>query len=316
MKEVFKPVIYEGYEHYHVSNLGRIYNERTGNYLNFKPRIDTGYVQISLTDRGRVKKVYLQRIVWESFNGLVPNGLEINHINHIKEDCRLSNLELVTHKDNLSKMSDHYGYTRQWVGKPYDEYLIWAKERKSKGKLVSSKPIYYCDQCRIILLTDPKYNLCRSCFNKSKDKGMIDIYQGVHDDGTVKMGKSLRSQISKDELVQLLKEYTFFELGTQYNVSDNAIRNLAKNYGMSTSDKDYWTDAKQERRTQRKRKAISGVYGYNKRKVAQYTLDGELVAVYDSIAEAKNKLGIGNISNCLGGRRKSAGGFIWKYYDE
>ena len=52
-------------------------------------------------------------------------------------------------------------------------------------------------------------------------------------------------------------------------------------------------------------------------KVVQYTLDGEFIAEYQSIAEAARKTGIkqSNISHCCIGTYgfKTAGGFIWKY---
>jgi hypothetical protein len=38
--------------------------------------------------------------VWETFNGEIPQGYEIDHINTIKDDNRLENLRCVTHKEN------------------------------------------------------------------------------------------------------------------------------------------------------------------------------------------------------------------------
>lgn len=40
-------------------------------------------------------------MIWEAFNGEIPNGYEINHKNEVRDDNRLSNLELVSHYDNL-----------------------------------------------------------------------------------------------------------------------------------------------------------------------------------------------------------------------
>lgn len=60
----------------------------------------------------------------------------------------------------------------------------------------------------------------------------------------------------------------------------------------------------------------------NKRKnskcIAQYSLSGELIYIFNNLTEAEFKTGIshGNISNCCNGKRKTAGGFIWKYYDD
>lgn len=49
-------------------------------------------------------------------------------------------------------------------------------------------------------------------------------------------------------------------------------------------------------------------------RVAQYTLDGELIKVYQSAVYAGRELGIWpqNIRTCLYGRYKTSGGFIWK----
>ena len=57
-------------------------------------------------------------------------------------------------------------------------------------------------------------------------------------------------------------------------------------------------------------------YGLKKAKrVCQYSMDDELLAVYCSTAEAERQTNIlnGNISKCCRGIAKSAGGFKWKY---
>lgn len=41
------------------------------------------------------------RMIWESVNGPIPLGLQINHINGVKGDNRIANLELVTPSENL-----------------------------------------------------------------------------------------------------------------------------------------------------------------------------------------------------------------------
>lgn len=54
-----------------------------------------------------------------------------------------------------------------------------------------------------------------------------------------------------------------------------------------------------------------------KRKVAQYTLDGELVKIYDGIRVAERDTGISTIHKHIRNpdKRKQAGGYIWKYVD-
>lgn len=56
-----------------------------------------------------------------------------------------------------------------------------------------------------------------------------------------------------------------------------------------------------------------------RQKVAQYTITGELVAVYDSIAEATKKnhyLTHTNIIANIRGRTKTAYGYVWKYHQD
>src|SRR5690349_6679065 len=58
---------------------------------------DTGYVRTTVYG----KPVYMHRAVWEACVGPIPPGLYINHINGIKTDNRLENLEVVTPSENL-----------------------------------------------------------------------------------------------------------------------------------------------------------------------------------------------------------------------
>lgn len=52
----------------------------------------------------------------------------------------------------------------------------------------------------------------------------------------------------------------------------------------------------------------------NGRKVVQYTLDGELVKVWDSVAEIeKNGYTRSHLYYCLNGMKKQYKGYIWKY---
>lgn len=57
---------------------------------------------------------------------------------------------------------------------------------------------------------------------------------------------------------------------------------------------------------------------YLAKKVLQYSLDGELLKTWDSVASASRELKINhsNISMCAKHQRKKAGGFVWKYLDE
>jgi len=90
-----------------VRSLGRECNSKNDSRQKKAPRILTqevtihGYCRVRLYDaEGRPKHFAVHRLVIEAFNGISDD--EINHINEIKTDNRLANLEYCTHKYNCN----------------------------------------------------------------------------------------------------------------------------------------------------------------------------------------------------------------------
>ena len=108
-KEIWKDIKgFEGF--YQASNLGRIKSLERIDALGhkrkekiLKPRITrVGYYLAALTKQSIRKDYLVHRLIYEAFNGQIPEGYEVNHINEIKSDNRLSNLNLMTHKENIN----------------------------------------------------------------------------------------------------------------------------------------------------------------------------------------------------------------------
>lgn len=55
----------------------------------------------------------MARLVWETFYGKIPSGLEIDHMNRKRGDDRLCNLRLVTHAQNARNRKQVY--QRSWA---------------------------------------------------------------------------------------------------------------------------------------------------------------------------------------------------------
>ncbi len=67
-----------------------------------------GYLQVSLCKDAKYTRRAVHRLMWESFNGVIPGRLEVNHKNLDRADNRLENLELVTHQQNIQHAIDAY----------------------------------------------------------------------------------------------------------------------------------------------------------------------------------------------------------------
>jgi len=63
-----------------------------------------GYYQISASDNGKRKHFLSHRFIYECFHGQIADKRIVDHINNIKTDNRLDNLQLITNRENLKKI--------------------------------------------------------------------------------------------------------------------------------------------------------------------------------------------------------------------
>lgn len=113
-KEIYKDVVgYQGI--YQVSNWGRV--KSLGNDKTRKEKIlkhgliihhhkNRDYVkhQIWLYKKGKVKRFFIHRLVYQAFKGEIPNGYQIDHIDNNPQNNRLDNLQLLTRSENSRKI--------------------------------------------------------------------------------------------------------------------------------------------------------------------------------------------------------------------
>lgn len=94
--------IVENFTHYILYSDGRVWNTRTERFLGERTN-KQGYIYVRLKDdQGFNHECYLHRLIYEAFKGEIPQGLQINHIDENKQNNHISNLELVTAKQNCN----------------------------------------------------------------------------------------------------------------------------------------------------------------------------------------------------------------------
>jgi hypothetical protein len=105
--EIWKDIPnYEG--RYQISNLGRLKslgNNKQRKEKVIKPGSVKGYMCVTLIVNAKKEYFYIHQLVAMAFLEFKRCGhkYEVDHINNIKHDNRLENLQILTHKDNTNK---------------------------------------------------------------------------------------------------------------------------------------------------------------------------------------------------------------------
>lgn len=100
-----------------------------------------------------------------------------------------------------------------------------------------------------------------------------------------------------------------------YQITDEAKRNMS----IAQTGRKHTEETKLKLSLQRKGKAPIAANKANEKPIDVFTKDNVYVATYDSSTEAAEKLGIkgtANISAVLHGRRKSTGGYIFRFNEK
>ena len=91
-----------------------------------------GYVSITINS----KKCMAHRLIWVLVHGSIDSKLQIDHINGVKDDNRLSNIRLVTQQENLKNKRIGKSNKSGAVGVSwYKKTLKWCAKINVNGKM-------------------------------------------------------------------------------------------------------------------------------------------------------------------------------------
>lgn len=137
MIEEWKDIIgYEGL--YQISNFGNVKSVRFDKEKLLLPQTNSkGYYFVVLCDKTKRKQIQIHQLVAIAFLNHIPCKMElvINHINFDKKDNNVSNLEIVTNRENSNRK--HLKSTSKYTGVSFEkDRNKWISQIKINGKRV------------------------------------------------------------------------------------------------------------------------------------------------------------------------------------
>ena len=224
------------------------------------------------------------RTEWEG----VPIPLELHHKNGDHYDNRFDNLEILC--PNCHALSDNYrgsNQTRYNILEPKTQFLTDEEyQQHLKEKKESRRKNDYESHPRVE--KEKVKKICPVCGKEFETKHDGQKYCSYK---CANKGKGVKP--SKEQLLKDIEELGMNQtaIGKKYNVSANAVKKWLKSYDLYEEN----------------------VYINNvKKHVLQYDLNMNLIKEFDSISDAIKETNA-QVSDVLHGRKKSSGGYIWKY---
>lgn len=284
----------------------------------------------SLDDRERYYIEKYSSLVPTGYNQVLPkqSGTIISHphvlaIVKLLKTTELSDEEIGERYGVSGRTVRSINYGESWYNEKY-QYPIKNRQPRIQNK--------ECPRCR-----GPKSKgakLCMACYRyviKSNAK-----YHKIKSHKTKKTNQKVfkkKKEINIDwDLIDQILTTSFEEVGRVHGyTSGNAIKAILKRQGLPYLKSELYKFYEkhkghlhpiEEKRINAQRERNQEII-QNKLKtrpivVKQYSLNGEYIATYSSITEAGQAVGCqsGNISEQIRGKRKTAGGFIWKKKEE
>ena len=144
-KKFYKHPVFSNYA---ANKNGKVINVKTGKNIKTS-NSGNGYLKFNIYNE-KLEKPYTyshHRFVYEVFKGPIPKCFEIDHLNNLKTDNRIKNLQLLTPKQNVQKS----------VSKPIISINIETGEKRRFNSIKKSSIDLLIDSSRISKICKGKY---------------------------------------------------------------------------------------------------------------------------------------------------------------
>ena len=277
---------------YSVSDSGLIKNNSTHNLLQQKPDKD-GYLNVILSLNGKCHTRKVHRIIAQAF---IPNPCElptVNHINEVKTDNRICNLEWASYRTQVN-----HGTRSQRAMESIDSCEI--EQTLPNGTVIRHPSVR--DAARSIGIHPERLVCCLKGRSKSAG-GSRWRYCGQHE-----------AVEGRKKSVAVLQ----YDLDGNLVAGHRSVNAAAKALGISPSGISLCINGKRKTNAGfvwKKDESATKEYHAPTIPVLQMNASGDIVHRFSSVTEAAKAVGknTGDLCKCLKGRRKTCGGYKWKY---
>lgn len=188
------------------------------------------YLIYGIVVNGKRKNISGHQLVWISFFGPIPKGLEINHKNGVKGDNRLENLEVVTRSENVKHAF------RTGLKQP-------NRGSKSGTAKINEKQ---CEEIRKLYKEGWTYKELRTKF-KFKDVGSVvtghswqhmpnassPLKRGVLGDRQCRGSRVNTAKLTDQDVIDIRRKYdagvySIEDISLQYAITSVSVRNIGK----------------------------------------------------------------------------------------
>lgn len=107
------------YPNYYITECGKVWNNKKQKFL--KPSLDNEYLSVCLSHNNKANKIRIHTLVAIYYLNHTPcnHNIVVDHIDNNKQNNHVSNLQLITQRENLSK--DKTNKTSKFTGVSKDK---------------------------------------------------------------------------------------------------------------------------------------------------------------------------------------------------